>query len=131
MTDDFFVRLDLHKLRPKIRPPDNAPFSIPVVGESNYQEALEGFCGGRSPDGSDRECEADLIPEDDNRYDANAVRVEIGGRTVGYLARPDAEDYRRLYRSRAMRCPAVIRGGWDRGPTDRGAFGVYVDLYLG
>jgi hypothetical protein len=131
MADDSFIRLDLRVPARRVRPPVNAPFAIPVVGESHYQDTIEEVCGGRTPEGADRECEAELIPEDDNRYDANAVRVEIDGRTVGYLARPDAVDYRRLHRRRLMRCPAVIRGGWDRGVGDRGSFGVCLDLYLG
>jgi len=125
-----FVRLMLGSAKRKVRPPGPGPYAVPVVGESHYQGVLEGICGGRTEGGVEEECEAELIPEDDNRYDAKAVRVEISTQIVGYLARPDASDYRKRYAADRVRCAAVIRGGWDRGPDDRGHFGVYLDLDL-
>ena len=108
-------------------------FAVNVVGESHYQPALERICGGRSDEGADEQATATLILEDDNPYDrGNAVRVDIGGATVGYLTRDDAKRYRQLLKANAAQrsCPAVIRGGWDRGDDDRGDFGVRLDLDL-
>ena len=66
--------------------------------------------------------------------DPKAVRIEIEGETVGYLSRENARDYRDALRraghprlARAT-CKANIRGGWDRGPDDRGHFGVWLDI---
>jgi hypothetical protein len=61
------------------------------------------------------------------------VRVDIAGKTVGYLSRENA----RVYRDRMMdqghpsivtKCTATIRGGWDRGGGDIGYFGVWLDI---
>ena len=58
--------------------------SVNVAGESHYQEALRSIAGT----GDVRhEAEAHLIPEPENEYDPNAVRVEIDGHKVGYLPR--------------------------------------------
>ena len=114
------------------RSAERGSFTVEVVGESNYQPALESICGGRSRDGAEKYVTATLVPEDSNPYDENAVRVDIEGRTVGYLSRHAAKAYRkRLKTSGAPStrdCPAVIRGGWDRGRRDQGSFGVRLEL---
>lgn len=109
-------------------------FPLSVVGESRYQRDLETICGGRTEEGADLTKSARLILEDTNPYDRSAVRVEIDGRTVGYLSREDAKAYRRyLQRIRAGRavgvCEARIRGGWRRG-NEEGYFGVFLDFAL-
>ncbi len=108
-------------------------FAVEVVGESNYQQALETICGGRSRDGAEEHITATLVLEDSNPHDKNAVRVDIAGNTVGYLSRPDARSYRQRLKqngddSSKQTCRALIRGGWDRGRNDRGNFGVRLDL---
>jgi hypothetical protein len=111
-------------------------FQTGVVGESHYQQALETLCGGRSQDGANKYVSAMLVLEDSNPSDKRAVRVDINGRTVGYLSKPDARTYRKCLakdghgRASAM-CRAIIRGGWDRGDGDRGHFGVLLDLPAG
>jgi hypothetical protein len=108
-------------------------YGVEVVGESNYQGALEAICGGRSPDGVEKYVKANLVLEDSNPYDENAVRVDIDGSTVGYLSRHAARTYRERLKandvtSKSAQCSAVIRGGWDRGRNDKGHFGVRLDL---
>lgn len=108
-------------------------YEIDIVGESHYQSAIERICGGRSDDSADKYVTARLVLEDDNKYDNNAVRVDIEGQTVGYLARNLAKEYRkRLIDAGHPRllgvCKAVIVGGWDRGGDNRGHFGVKLDL---
>ena len=72
-------------------------------------------------------------PGPDNRYDPAAIAVEIQRLQVGYLRRTDAVAYRatveeaRIGEGRAT-CEAIIRGGWDRGRGDVGAFGVVLLL---
>ena len=107
-------------------------YRIEVVGESHYQDVLEAICGGRTEDGADHDCMAMLVPEPDSPHDRNAIRVDIGGRTVGYLSRADAIGYRDGLQLAGIpiapvRCRAVIRGGWDRR-GDRGYFGVMLDM---
>ena len=108
-------------------------YFIQVVGESSYQDALERICGGRTEDGANEFVDAFLILEDTNPNDRNAVRVDIGGMTVGYLTPHFAIQYRhRLVEAGYPRlvgsCRAHIRGGWQRGDQDRGHFGVWLDL---
>src|SRR5262245_21483756 len=126
-------------------PPDSSPtvfraqlrgpgaFALPVVGESHYQEAIEAICGPRSDEGEDRRVDARLVLENDNPYDSMAVRVDIQGRTVGYLSREHARQYRKQleragHPSTDAFCTARIRGGWDRGEGGQGHYGVFLDL---
>ena len=97
------------------------------------QAALEDLCRGRTADGADAFFTATLVPEPENPYDRNAVRVDIDGFTVGYLARPEAKAFRAALRgiglgTRATACEARVVGGWDRGEGDVGHFGVRLDF---
>ncbi len=108
-------------------------YSVDVVGESHYQEALESICGGRTENSQRLEVEAFLVPEDDNPHDTNAVRIYIRDQTVGYLDRETARSFREKIAEIgltgvAVKCSAIIVGGWDRGGGDRGHFGVKLDL---
>ncbi len=113
--------------------PGPGTYSLDVVGESNYQAALESICGGRSTRSQEKIMEATLIHEDDNPYDNQAISVRIQGKTVGYLSRKEARKYRKQlkqagYPGITAKCSAMIVGGWDKGGGDRGHFGVRLDL---
>lgn len=108
-------------------------FEVDVVGESNYQEALAAIAGGVTREGADHATIATLVREPNNRYDPNAVRVDIDGRTVGYLSRDDAESYCAQLAAfgnplLVVTTDALILGGWNRGGGDTGMFGVRLDL---
>lgn len=105
-------------------------FSLQAVGESHYQRALEDACGGRTEESAEHECTAHLVPENSNKYDDQAVRVEVGGSLVGYLARADAREYRAVYGEAITSCPALIVGGWDNEEDGRGHFGIKLDVDL-
>ena len=98
--------------------------SVNVAGESHYQEALRSIAGT----GDVRhEAEAHLIPEPENEYDPNAVRVEIDGLKVGYLPRDLAPAWgprlaELASRRRVGGCDATIVGGADT------ALGVFLRL---
>lgn len=104
-----------------------------MVGESYYQDALTKVTGGRRSHGVDMNCVAMLIPEPTNEYDRDAVAVTINGLKVGHLSREEARYYRPLV-DRTIKAAGVatvearICGGWDRGASDRGSFGV--ELYF-
>ena len=98
--------------------------SVEIVGESYYQKQLGKIVGGKTEDGVKHLCVALLIPEVDNPYDKNAVRVEIGGEKVGQLSSENAEQYRISFGNIVGQCPAKIVGGWDRGDGEEGHFGV-------
>lgn len=110
-------------------------FDFPIVGESNYQDALETLCGGRTEDGAEFYCAVVLVPEPSNPHDRNAVAAFIKGHKVGYLSREVAADAVRAFRSARVLegvAGAVIVGGWERPrkgrAPDRGHFGVRLDV---
>ena len=108
-------------------------FACEVVGESHYQDAIEFVAGGRKPEPARMKVTANLVCEHDNPHDKNAVRVDICGRTVGYLDRATAKSYRAQIEQQGvgrltLSADALIVGGWDRGNGDRGHFGVKLDL---
>ncbi len=108
-------------------------FSIDIVGESHYQEALNDFCGGKNIDGYHLPAKAWLLCENDNPNDDKAVRVDIDGLTVGYLSRELAREYRQRLQEAGhpesdAYCNALIVGGWRRSGYDQGDYGVRLDL---
>jgi hypothetical protein len=108
-------------------------YNVEIVGESKYQKVLGKIAGGRQEDGVEHETTARLIPENNNSYDKNAVRIDIENKTVGYLSRDNAKIYRKQLKkaghaNSTATCAAIIVGGWDRGRNDRGHFGVRLDL---
>lgn len=119
--------------QPVARLPGPGKYGVDVVGESKYQSSLEAICGGKCEDGHKKTVEAILVHEDANPYDNKAVRVDIDGKTVGYLSREEARQYRKALKNAGhagitASCSAVILGGWIRGSTDQGHFGVKLDL---
>jgi hypothetical protein len=55
---------------------------------------------------------AELHAEPENRFDENAVRVEINHRHVGYLPAEDAPDYQPLFLTLAKKaCSAPVKAG--------------------
>jgi hypothetical protein len=93
---------------------------------------LEAICGRRKVDGEEKLVQATLILEDSNPYDNQSVRVDIQGKTVGYLNRTNASKYRQAlkdagYPNITATCSAMIVGGWERA-GDRGHYGVKLDL---
>lgn len=136
--------MGLFKRGARTQAPDNKTFEVdaiklrggsevPVVGESQYQQALSRICGGKSIDGHHRGCLAALVREPHNEYDRHAVAVQIDAQKVGYLSRDDARAYGPLLERLASEgcvgaCDAEIRGGWNRGGGDEGHFGVVLFL---
>lgn len=107
---------------------------IDVVGESHYRDAIDRVVRGPHRGGVRATFWAHLVPETNNRYDANAVAVRINGVHVGYLSKADAKRYRQVLedvtasgRQAVVRCD--VRHGWDRGGRDRGDYSlrVYMD----
>lgn len=106
---------------------------INVVGESNYQPAIRKACGWTPGTDTRFECFAEVVPEPTNRYDPNAIRIDIDGACVGYLSRADALQLGPAIRealadhgSQLVR--AVIAGRAD-GETDN--LGVFLHMTIG
>lgn len=101
---------------------------VRVVGESNYQSAISRVCGSTPGTEVRFECVAGLWPDPENRYDPNAVEVQINGMVVGHLSREDAVAYRPMIDSVMARglvlvCNASIAGrGAGSETPNRGVF---------
>ena len=95
------------------------------VEEADYQEVLERLAGGRSSGGAMTAVAALLSREPGHPHDKNAIRVDVGNETVGYIEKWNAKEVRPLMQKleQAGR-PAWVRGwvvgGWedDRGDTN-------------
>ncbi len=102
---------------------------VTVVDQASHQDAFVAICGPRTPEGHDVRILAQLVPEPTNPNDGNAVVVFALGQRVGYLSPDDAKALggtvaRTISRHKVATCSAVIRGGWDRGPGDQGAYDI-------
>jgi hypothetical protein len=109
--------------------PGPETFDVEVVGESHYQSNLRKIAGPQSEEGVRVECTAILVLEVGNPHDANAVRVDIGTLTVGYLKRTEAPAVRQalagagIASGGAVEVAALIVGGRN----DQN-YGVWLDI---
>jgi hypothetical protein len=101
---------------------------VPVVGESHFQDAQQRLYCEHGSTEHDIKVDAVLAPEDGNAFDANAVRVEMGSCTVGYLQRELAEQYRKALARAAGQCSAKIVGGFELEDGSSAHFGVKLNL---
>ncbi len=76
--------------------------------------------------------QAIMIPENDNPEDANAVRIDIDGETVGYLSRRNATVWRgkMISENRSGEVMCLSQIVWDRGYIPEGSYGVLLDIDL-
>lgn len=106
-------------------------FPMDVVGESNYQKALISICGPHTRHGHDQEYMAIIKLEPSNKYDSNAVVVQISSKVVGYLPRGEAlrvgSQMREENLSKAT-CNARVKGGWRTNQHDEGHYGVQLAI---
>lgn len=117
---------------------DLAPLSaeggdVSVVGESNYDGALDALSEADYKGARKRYHTAWLMAEPRNTYDKNAVQVLIDHEVVGYLSRARALKYQPLVlRAEAagyrITCPAEIAGGWINDDGEQMDFGVTLSL---
>jgi hypothetical protein len=122
----FFSALFGSKLADALAP--GRGWVVPVVGEASYQPALRTAYRKNGGDGHDLKVDAVLKPEEGNRFDANAVQVEIDGRLVGYLPREWAAQYRSALGETAGRCSAKIVGGFEMDDGSTAHFGVKLNV---
>jgi hypothetical protein len=106
-------------------------FPFQVVGESNYQPALESIAGGYRRESQGLEVLASIVLDPKNKFDPNAVRVEIEGQTVGFLPAAEAKRVGGLMNDQGVSSALVvaeIRGGWRTNQHDQGFFGVCLKM---
>lgn len=122
---------------PYIKP---SKFSMEIVGENSYQKAIKEIIMFKEIvdkddlEYSDDTLIASLILEDDNKFDpGNAVRVDIEGKTVGYLVKHDAKKYRKtlsgLGITEICTCKATAFGKRDDVGKNMG-FGIWLSIDL-
>lgn len=108
-------------------------FEYNIVGTSFYQAALKKIAGDHANTIARVNTVAHLIPDPTNPHDDKAVRVDIGGQTVGHLSRDDARSFRRRLGAKklgpvATSCDAEVWGGnVDRNGKQWG-YGVKLDI---
>lgn len=93
---------------------------VRVVGTSHYQDALVALTGRRGDEGVRIEKVAKLVPEPDNPHDPGAIKVEIEGRLVGYLAREENRRWADVVAMAEIGCEAMVAG--KEGTTGLGVF---------
>lgn len=108
-------------------------YDFEVVGESNYQKALQRLAGDHGTESADVDVVAELYPEDNNRHDPKAVAVLVGGQAVGYLSREDARSFRRRLGQKGLgsvttTCGAQIVGGGTRRNGEKLSYGIRLDI---
>lgn len=83
-------------------------YKVKVAGSSYHRQAIEQIA--RNPDGlrALAFCTAYLVPEDDNEYDAYAVKVVVEGKVVGYLAKDYARTYRAFFSELQPPVPTTV-----------------------
>lgn len=108
-------------------PPPPSAFPIAVVGESSYQQNFVRIFGRPRGDGVNMVVDAEIILEDTNIYDDQAVRIDIKNMPVGYLSRAQARKYRKTSPSLSRFVQANVRGGWNRD-GDIGQYGVWLQV---
>jgi hypothetical protein len=103
-------------------------WTIEIVGELQFQADLQKQYRRHGGAEHDVKADATLIPEENNKHDVSAVRVEIGGRPVGYLSRERAPQYRSAVGAVSGRCGAKIVGGFILEDGTRAHFGVKLNI---
>jgi hypothetical protein len=102
-------------------------YDVDVVGESHYQDTLRRHAGPIGEWGAETSVIVELVREPNNRYDRNAVAVQLAGSVVGYLPREEAElvgpMLKSLERGQPCKARATIRGGSAGAPS----FGISID----
>jgi hypothetical protein len=113
-----------------LSPTSTGKFHVSVVGVTFHQEALQIICGNKREEGVPIYKQAIMIPENDNPEDANAVRIDIGGETVGYLSRRNATVWRgkMISENRSGEVMCLSKIVWDRGYIAEGSYGVLLDI---
>jgi len=108
-------------------------FTFEIVGESHYQNAIAKVAGPKSSAGCKVETTAQLVFNDGNAHDLNAIGVLLDGRVAGFVPRDQAAAMRAAILrinpdERPVICRAKIVGGWLSDDGDEGAYGVKLSL---
>lgn len=101
---------------------------LEVVGESNYQDALERALSVARPYQEHQLVVVSLQPEEGNPHDGEAVRVDHRGETVGYLPRAAARQYRAALGNTAGAVSGSIVGGGEDEDGEALMLGIWLNV---
>lgn len=99
-----------------------------IVGESYRQDALAAVSGPKGTVGKEMPVEVTLRCEPTNQYDEHAIRVEVTGQHVGYVARDQAALLCKPLTAASrgvIEAQGLIVGGWRDGDSE-GHYGIRV-----
>jgi hypothetical protein len=117
--------------KPRATPPQlvaDKGWFIEVVGEANYQDALERAWRNSTHQHNDRPLVlVTLWPEASNPHDPNAVRVDHRHEPIGYLPRNSALAYRKALGSKPASCSGIIVGGGEDEEGVELMLGIYLN----
>lgn len=102
-------------------------YTYEIVGEQSYQDNLKRIAGEKQNVSKEYETRARVVSEPTNKFDKNAIKVEINGLTVGYIPKKDAATVSKQVKGIDKIVPAVIVGGW-KDEESEGSFGVKLSI---
>ncbi len=111
----------------------NNQYNFRIIGEAAFQENLLRIAGHKQEKAKCVKLNAVIQAEPTNQFDAQAVRVQINGCTVGYFDRQSAMDFKTTLAARQIapttvfKANASIVGGWKDHKSE-GDFSVYLDI---
>jgi hypothetical protein len=110
----------------------NGAFDVIVVGVTRYQEAFRSIFGDTGGQAVRMVGPAEIILDDNNPFDACAVRIEIDGKLVGHLGKQRARDWRSKMIAEGLSDPTTCSAKveWGRGFKKEGSYGVWLDIDL-
>jgi hypothetical protein len=108
-------------------------YTFNIVGESQFQDVLDDLAGPKTVQGTKVDWTAELIVDDANEHDEDAIAVLIAGKVVGFVPRDEAASTRADLdlinpAGRAVTCYARIVGGWRTEDGDEGSYGVKLSI---
>jgi len=100
-------------------------YTFEIVGEQSCQKNLRKLAGEKEQESKFVEVTAKVLSDPFNKFDQNAVKVEIGGLLVGFLSKEHAK----MLSGRVINkeVPAVIDGGWLDDESE-GSYGVKLGI---
>ncbi|ENX13295.1 hypothetical protein F895_02599 [Acinetobacter sp. CIP 64.2] len=106
-------------------PKNNKLYAFEIVGEQAYQHNLQRIAGEKEEEAKFVEVIAKVSSDPLNKYDKNAIKVEINGLLVGFISKEQAKTLTGKIISKSV--PAVIVGGWLDDDSE-GSYGVKLSI---
>jgi len=93
--------------------------AISVAGTSYRQAQIEKILKEKNINATGIDVTATLVPEDSNKHDKNAVRIEVHGVHIGYVPADLAKNFRGMLARRGLAgnttsCDARLYGGYKK-----------------